>query len=59
MVTDLVKLVGGPADGAVVATRFLNSELLQVPVHDKDWNFATYKKDPYNPLQYVFQGFSS
>ena len=55
--TDSSQLIGGPFDGIVLPERYSNVPVIQMPVIDGKWNFATYTKNPENPPHFLFQGF--
>ena len=55
--TETPRCVGGPVDGMELPARYAVQQLIQVPIRDNSWNFATYSKDPKNPTRFLFQGF--
>ena len=52
------RLVGGPADGAVLPKRYENAPRIQVPATNGLGELATYVKDASDPRRFVFDGFT-
>ena len=52
------QLIGGPSDGIFLPVRYANAPVIQVPIADEQWNFATYAKDPKDSSRFLFQGFT-
>ena len=52
------QLIGGPSDGTLLPARSADAPVIQIPVTDGQWNFATYAKNPEDPSRFLFQGFT-
>lgn len=56
--SSLPRLVGGPADGAILPDRYADSPRIQVPATNGLGEFATYVKNASDPRRFMFDGFT-